>query len=98
MIFLNAGVGLPGALKDVTFEDVQSQIAVNTLGVIYTAKVLLDKQLKRVKRSALVITSSIAANNAGPGMIPYKSSKVFVDYLGKGLNYELSEKIDVMSW
>ncbi len=24
MIFLNAGVGLPGVLKDVTFEDVQS--------------------------------------------------------------------------
>ena len=52
----------------------------------------------RVKRSAIVITSSIAANNSGPGMIPYKSSKVFVDYLGKGLNYELNEKIDVMSW
>ena len=33
-----------------------------------------------------------------PGVLTYSCTKTFVDFLGRGLNYELRDQIDCISW
>ena len=54
--------------------------------------------LKREKRSAIVVTSSVYGATYYPGVTTYSCTKTFADFLGQGLNFELKDKIDSMSW
>jgi short-subunit dehydrogenase len=54
--------------------------------------------IKRGKLSAIVVTSSGLGSAPFPGILTYSCTKVFADYLAKGLSYELSGKIDCLSW
>ena len=46
----------------------------------------------------MVITSSGLGGKPSPGFVTYSSSKTFSSFLGQGLNYELKDKIDVLSF
>lgn len=72
--------------------------AVNAVHPIYTAKVLVEQMLARNHLSAIVVTSSGLGTNPYPGILTYSCTKVFVDYLARGLNFELKGKIDCLSW
>ena len=61
MVYLNAGYAQPGAFEQVTLNDIQKMVNVNTLQPIYCAKVMTPKLLKRPHRSAIVVVSSVAA-------------------------------------
>ena len=69
LLFLNAGTGDgtgPLHLKD--DDDVELTMRVNAEHVIYLAKVLLEKMMKRPNnRSGIVITSSIMSMMPIPG-------------------------------
>ena len=54
--------------------------------------------MKRPKRSAMIVTSSLASIRPFPGMLTYSACKRFVSHLAQGLNFELAEKVDVMSY
>ena len=54
--------------------------------------------LTREKRSAVVITGSTLGVRPVPGAIVYSSTKSFANFLAQGLNYELKDKIDVLSF
>ena len=54
--------------------------------------------LSRAKRSAIVVTSSALAMYPMSGILPYSMSKSFSSFLAEGLNIELKEKVDVMSF
>ena len=73
-------------------------VNINVLHVAYTLKVLVPELMKRVSRSAVVITSSTASEAPMPGASLYCASKAFESYLGRALNYELSDKIEVLSF
>ena len=59
---------------------------------------MLDQLQKRTTRSAIGITSSVAADYPIGGSITYCATKRFVTDLAIGLNYELKDKIDVISY
>ena len=71
---------------------------INGLHVIYMAKVLLEKMLKRKKKSAIVVTSSGLARVAMPGIISYCSTKVLVSRFCESIAHEVGDKVDVMAW
>jgi len=99
MLFLNAGYAQIGPFADIHEEDVEKQIDCNVNHVAYTAKVLVKQMIARKNPGAIIITSSIAAHSAGPGVLTYCATKSFADYIGEGLFYELEgDKIDVLSW
>jgi short-subunit dehydrogenase len=45
-----------------------------------------------------LIVSSGLGSIPTPGFITYSASKSFSSFLGQGLNFELKDKIDVMSF
>lgn len=98
MLFLNAGTSTPGPFLDVSTKSIEDTLNVNALHPAYLSKVLLNKQLSRGKRSAIVVTSSGFGLYPAPGSSIYSSSKAFATFLGQGLNYELKGKIDVMAF
>jgi short-subunit dehydrogenase len=61
-------------------------------------KALLDKLLARKKKTAVIVTSSIAGLNPMPGMCAYVSSKSFVTMMSITLSYECQDKLDVLSF
>ena len=73
-------------------------INLNVLHVAYFIKAMVDQLEKRSSRSGIVITSSVAADYPIPGGITYSCAKRYVTDLAIGLNYELKDKIDVMSY
>lgn len=54
--------------------------------------------LARKKRSGILITSSGLGTFPAPGMATYSCAKAFSSFLGQALNYELKDKIDVLSF
>lgn len=54
--------------------------------------------MQREKRSAMIFVASMAARGPLPGLLTYCCSKTFTSFLGQGLNYELKDKIDCLSW
>lgn len=46
----------------------------------------------------MIFTSSGLASFPASGFITYSSSKALVTYIAQGMNYELRDKIDVMSF
>ena len=70
----------------------------NALHPIYTTKVLIQQMLARNKRSAIMITTSMAAHRPLAGVTTYCATKSMASFLAQGLSYELEGKIDCMSW
>lgn len=98
MLFLNAGMGLMGPFTDITGPETEEIVTVNALHPIYLIKALLNSILKRNARTAIVITSSGLGSAPMPGILAYSCSKSFSSFLGEGLNWELKDKVDVLSW
>ena len=101
MLFLNAGC-LPattiGPFTDATDADLEAIVNTNALHPIFLARVLLPQILRRDHKSALVVTSSIAAEQPIPHCLAYSCTKIFVSYLARGLSYELEGKVDCIDW
>ena len=54
--------------------------------------------LTREKRSAIVVTSSGMASAPISGILSYSMSKTLSSFLAEGLNIELKNKVDVLSF
>ena len=61
IICLNAGLGAPGAIDQVEDERYESVWSVNCLHPAYLLKALVNQQMNRDKRSAVLITSSMCS-------------------------------------
>ena len=49
-------------------------------------------------KSAIIVVSGASGSLPLPGMLTCSASKAFVSYLAIGLNYELKDQIDVMTY
>lgn len=102
VLVANAGMGLMAPFADLTNKEVESLYSINTTHVIFTIKVLLENMIQRHnqhgKRSAILVTSSVLGTLPLSGTITYSASKSFVSFLAQGLNYELKNKVDVISF
>jgi len=54
--------------------------------------------LARKEKSAIVVTSSGLGSRPIAGCVTYSAAKACSSFLAQALNYELQNKIDVMSW
>ena len=74
----------------------------NANHVVYTARVMLPQLVKRFneknKKSGIVVTSSVMSILPMPSLNCYSATKIFVDYIAEGLNFELKDKVDVISY
>lgn len=83
----NAGVGMLGAVEDVTKEDIDKLLNVNLLGVIYTMQAVLP--LMRLQKSGHVLNvSSIASNHGLPFRGFYSASKSAIDRITESVRLE----------
>lgn len=83
----NAGVGMLGAIEDVTKEDVDKLLNVNLLGTIYTMQAVLP--LMRLQKSGCILNvSSIASNHGLPFRGFYSASKSAVDRITESVRLE----------
>lgn len=95
---LNAGYAEPNKIEHNSDDYLETTMNTNALHVYYVAKILSEKLLEREKRSALIVTSSLAALAPIPASVAYSCQKVFVTYLARGMAMEMSHKIDIMSY
>ena len=62
------------------------------------ANQMLTRKEKTGKKSAIIFTSSVFADNISPGVAMYSASKVFNTYMAEALNFEWKDKVDVLSY
>ena len=99
-VALNAGTYAGGPIDLVEDEAFEIQYGLNVLHVVYMIKALLERQMKREKRSAIMITSSGISYMPGlPGIQSYVCTKKCVSVFGEALYYELKDhNVDVLAW
>lgn len=86
---LNAGYAEANLVEHCSDEYLETTVNTNALHVYYVAKILSEKLMAREKRSALIVTSSLAALAPIPASVAYSSQKVFVTYLARGMAMEM---------
>jgi short-subunit dehydrogenase len=59
---------------------------------------MLERVEKTGKRSAIIVTSSVASLVPCPGNCLYHATKVFASFFAEGLAFEVKGKIDVMNF
>ena len=91
LLVANAGVGAPTLLDPVNIADVEEQIRVNLLGVVYAIEAVLPEMLRR-GRGHLAAVSSLAAYKGLPGESAYCASKAAVLVYMEGLRIQLHGK------
>lgn len=83
----NAGIGMLGAVEDVTKEDFDKLINVNVYGVIYTMQAVLPL-MRQQKSGHILNVSSIASNHGLPFRGFYSASKSVVDRITESVRLE----------
>jgi len=88
-----------GCFADLDDSMVEDIMTINALHATYLAKALVNQQLARSKKSALVVTSSTFGQRpTGGASIVYSATKSLASFLAIGLSYELEGKVDVLAW
>eukprot|EP00347_Sterkiella_histriomuscorum_P011854 403370854 len=98
MFIINAGWAEPGRFDKAENKDFQNMLNINALHVIYLTQAILPTLLSRSKRSAILVTSSVAGQILTPGNLPYNIAKRFASIFTMGLSYEVKDKIDMLSF
>ena len=83
----NAGIGMLGAVEDVSKEDFDKLVSVNIYGVIYMMQAVLP--LMRGQKSGYILNvSSIASNHGLPFRGYYSASKSAIDRITESVRLE----------
>ena len=86
----NAGVGVLGHIRLVTYDDWDWCLAVNLGGAVNGVQTFLPRMLAHGEPAHIVNTSSIGAVLPGPGGVPYLSAKAALIAMTEGLQYDLA--------
>lgn len=94
----NVGVTMKDKFENLTYEETNNYIDLNVIPQTFLTNMFLNKMLNREKKSAIINLSSQASNIAAPNRFSlYGSTKIFNDYLSKGLGEAYNNKIDFLS-
>jgi NAD(P)-dependent dehydrogenase (short-subunit alcohol dehydrogenase family) len=101
VVMANAGIASYGSVLQVDPEAFKRLLDINVLGVFHTVRAALPSLIDR--RGYVLITSSLAAFAAAPGLAPYNASKAAVEQFANALRLELGHRGVVvgsahMSW
>lgn len=94
----NVGMGLNGFFIDSSWEEMRNLINVNCMSIVLMTKLLSSHFLSRDKPSLIINLSSYAKVNPTAFLSVYGASKSFDDYFSRVMDYELSPKIDILSF
>jgi NAD(P)-dependent dehydrogenase (short-subunit alcohol dehydrogenase family) len=87
----NAGVGMLGGIKSMTYDDWDWCLSVNLGGTVNGLQTFLPRMLAHGQGGHIVNTSSIGAISPGPGGIAYLTAKAALVTLSESLRMELQE-------
>ena len=85
----NAGFAIYGSVKDLSIEDIESQMATNYFGMIYCIKNFLPIMLQQ-NSGHIVNVASVAGSFGLPGIASYCASKFAMLGFSEGLKHELN--------
>lgn len=84
----NAGLALPGALENLTAEQLRAVFTLNALVPAELSRLVLPGMRQRAVGS-LVFVSSLSAQVTMPGLTPYSATKAAISQFAEGLRQEL---------
>jgi len=84
----NAGIGIVGAVENISMEEVRQTFETNFFGAVALIKAVLPGMRER-RAGRIVNVSSIAARIASPGTPAYIASKYALEGLSDALRYEV---------
>jgi NAD(P)-dependent dehydrogenase (short-subunit alcohol dehydrogenase family) len=90
VVIANAGIASYGSVLQVDPEAFKRLLDINVLGVFHTVRAALPSLIER--RGYVLITSSLAAFAAAPGLAPYNASKAAVEQFANALRLELGHR------
>ena len=94
----NVGLGANAFFLDATWEDMRDMINVNCLPIVLMTKLLSNHLLLRTKPSLIINLSSFTHLYPTPFCSVYGATKAFDDYFSRVLDFELSKKIEILSF
>ena len=84
----NAGFAIYGSVKDLSIDEIKSQMETNYFGMMYCIKNFLPSMLDK-KSGHIVNVASVAASFGLPGIASYCASKFAMLGFSEGLKHEL---------
>jgi short-subunit dehydrogenase len=84
--------------KDLTDKELEDMIDINLVSRVSLTKLYTTLLNKRENKSGLLIISSQLQNIPAAGTLAYSASARCLSLLGTGLHYELSKKVDVLTY
>lgn len=84
----NAGFAIYGSVKDLSVDEIESQMETNYFGMMYCIKNFLPSMLDK-KSGHIVNVASVAASFGLPGIASYCASKFAMLGFSEGLKHEL---------
>ena len=84
----NAGFAIYGSVKDLSIDEIESQMETNYFGMMYCIKNFLPSMLDK-KSGHIVNAASVAASFGLPGIASYCASKFAMLGFSEGLKHEL---------
>lgn len=84
----NAGFAIYGSVKDLSIDEIESQMETNYFGMMYCIKNFLPSMLDK-KSGHIVNVASVAASFGLPGIASYCASKFAMLGFSEGLKHEL---------
>jgi len=93
-VIANAGINVEGSALDISIEDFDKVLAVNTRGVFLTAREGARRMIKAgvAERGRILLVASIGAHKVLPGLTAYAASKAATAHMGKSLAREWARK------
>lgn len=95
-VIANAGISLQGSALDISIDDFDRVLAVNTRGVFLTAREGARRMIKAgspdSQRGRILLVASIGAHKVLPGLTAYVASKAATAHMGKSLAREWARK------
>jgi NAD(P)-dependent dehydrogenase (short-subunit alcohol dehydrogenase family) len=95
-VIANAGISLQGSALDISIDDFDKVLAVNTRGVFLTAREGARRMIKAgspaSERGRILLVASIGAHKVLPGLTAYVTSKAATAHMGKSLAREWARK------
>ncbi len=85
----NAGFAIYGYVKDLSVDEIESQMKTNYFGMMYCIKNFLPSMLEK-KSGHIVNVASVAASFGLPGIASYCASKFAMLGFSEGLKHELN--------
>jgi NAD(P)-dependent dehydrogenase (short-subunit alcohol dehydrogenase family) len=87
----NAGLIIPGSMREITPEEFDAVFAVNAKGVYFGTQVAANDMIERDDPGCIINTASISSNHAQFDQVQYDASKGAVRMITRGSALELAE-------